>query len=953
MRRIILGAVLISSLFISSCTTPSIMATRAITMGDQYNNLNDYNNAILQYEEYLRLAPTLGVYRNPAMEANILRRLAHAYSTQGKYEISKDKLVQALAIDNDLPNNKLNVIEDERQLGIVYSYLGEYDNALSYLQSSISSSKGLESSLKDDRKLLVADTWLSLAQVNLTLGNYTETRENIEIAKQIYETIRGEVRGIIETDLLRGLVHLEFGEIDDGIIRINNSRDLATAQGFTTARQLNALANAYSLKGLLEDELKVRLDALKEAEKSSILPQIIMANIKIGDTYQSIGDKEKANEYYRKALDIQQNSIGSSAQVPSIKMRMGDMDAAKDYLAQSNSNIGAGTACLRLGDGELAEGNRDEALKFYLQAAELLGSTSSREGQAQAALKLASLYLETDELDKSEEYVERSIEFSVKQETNWQALLVRGRLEEKKQNYLQALKYYESSASIVEGIRGNLTLEEFKTSFLNDKAAVFDHQLNLLIKQEDLFEAEGYNPREMAFTISEKARARTFLDMVSNKKIDAKSSGDEALLNKELELRKKIEKLNKELQRSNNRMMRLQLNDITDEYLDLLDQIKLQNASYSSIVSIEPSSLAEIREKLPADAALIEFWLSDLGSYVFILTHDKLSVHPTGLSRNEILRNVTGARNMIKFRTDDVLDDVLTKLYVALIEPIEAELEGIKTVGIVPHSSLHFMPFQALRKPTGEYLVTEFDMFYVPSASVFATQKEAELNAGKSKLLSMALGDLQLGGFTALPGTKSEIEHIGQIYDDHVSLLESESSEGRFKTESGDSDMIHIATHGTFNRFQPLYSYLLMSPDDENDGLLTVNEIFDLDLSSELVILSACETGLGDLSEGDELTGLSRAFLYAGSPAIIVSLWKVDDASTSLLMTRLHQYIKAGYPTATALSLAQRDLMDRKFSIMPDRSLTSVKWSSELSNAFDEPKSHPYFWAPFVLIGSF
>ena len=136
-------------------------------------------------------------------------------------------------------------------------------------------------------------------------------------------------------------------------------------------------------------------------------------------------------------------------------------------------------------------------------------------------------------------------------------------------------------------------------------------------------------------------------------------------------------------------------------------------------------------------------------------------------------------------------------------------------------------------------------------------------------------------------------------------------SETYLKDHIQDKNYVHIATHGILNKSQPLYSFLLMSASDQDDGRLTVNEIFGMDLQCKLITLSACETGLGDIGEGDDLTGLSRAFIYAGSASVVVSLWKVDDAMTAWIMVRFYQYVQRNYAAAQALALAQRDLIQR------------------------------------------
>ncbi len=175
------------------------------------------------------------------------------------------------------------------------------------------------------------------------------------------------------------------------------------------------------------------------------------------------------------------------------------------------------------------------------------------------------------------------------------------------------------------------------------------------------------------------------------------------------------------------------------------------------------------------------------------------------------------------------------------------------------------------------------------------------------------------------PGTSREVDAISAFYPEKTIKKKVDISEDFFKQQAKKFNIIHLATHAYFNKEQPLFSYLLLHPTENNDGQLTVHEVFGLDLRARLVVLSACQTGLGDISRGDELVGLSRAFIYAGTPSVIVSLWSLADEPAAQLMIQFHRHLKTK-PAPEALALAQREMIK-------------------------ENKS-PYYWAPFVLVGT-
>jgi CHAT domain-containing protein len=224
----------------------------------------------------------------------------------------------------------------------------------------------------------------------------------------------------------------------------------------------------------------------------------------------------------------------------------------------------------------------------------------------------------------------------------------------------------------------------------------------------------------------------------------------------------------------------------------------------------------------------------------------------------------------------------------------------------------------------GEYLVQKYNLVYSPSSSVYVLSYDKLIKTG-SKFMGVALSDISVGNNVGLPGTEVELKKILPLFPDNISAFGMQSTETFVRKNAGNYNFLHFATHGSYNYNQPLYSYLLFPPSEEDDGRLNVFEVLEMNLNAKLVTLSACETGLGNISQGDELTGLSRAFLYAGSASVIVSLWSVADYPTAMLMANFYSYLKE-HSVQEALTLAQRDVI-KQFP-------------------------QPVFWAPFILIGN-
>jgi CHAT domain-containing protein len=251
------------------------------------------------------------------------------------------------------------------------------------------------------------------------------------------------------------------------------------------------------------------------------------------------------------------------------------------------------------------------------------------------------------------------------------------------------------------------------------------------------------------------------------------------------------------------------------------------------------------------------------------------------------------------------------------------------------------------------FLIEEYDIFYVPSASAlkFVLEQRKEVSDKVLAFGNPELGDESLN----LPHAEEEVESIKESYPETSIFVKDKATEEKAKQLSGNYDIIHFASHGELSPQSPLFSCIKMAKEKDEDGRLEVHEIFNLDLeNASLVTLSACETGLGKLSKGDELIGLTRGFVYAGTPSIVASLWEVNDKSTSDLMSLFYKNLKTHFKVE-ALRMAQLEMINGEVGRGIVRGVGGITTSNE---GEDNPQtsrtvngSHPYFWAPFILLG--
>jgi CHAT domain-containing protein len=294
-----------------------------------------------------------------------------------------------------------------------------------------------------------------------------------------------------------------------------------------------------------------------------------------------------------------------------------------------------------------------------------------------------------------------------------------------------------------------------------------------------------------------------------------------------------------------------------------------------------------------------------------------------------------------EFRRFDSLDSSappsLRSLYDWLIAPVEAHLKT-RQIGIVPHGPLHYLPFAALpvspssalagnaakNESAIHYLGDDYALFYLPNASVLPFLHAEGKDVDTADVLAFSFA--APSGFESLAYADQEAQEIATLFNSPP-LIGADASERAFKQRAGDHRIVHVAAHGEFNLTNAQFSRLVLAPGQDEDGSLEVHEVYGLNLEqTDLVVLSACETQLGKQSQGDDIVALNRAFLYAGTPTVIASLWAVNDEATSTLMQSFYKHLKQGDSKADALRQAQME--------------TRVRFP------------HPYYWAAFVLTGS-
>ncbi len=489
---------------------------------------------------------------------------------------------------------------------------------------------------------------------------------------------------------------------------------------------------------------------------------------------------------------------------------------------------------------------------------------------------------------------------------HWPILLDRARIARMEGKEAIAEQLLREAVDVIEKQRSSIRSEAGRIGYVGDKQAVYQELVALLIS--------GGRPAE-AFEYVERSKSRALVDLLASNKEFGVSKDKEQVVSmlKELET---IESEGKAIDVSS--LAPEKVNQRNIRSIQIKERIKTLAPELTSLITVSMPPLNEIQSYIAGDEALIEYYYHGEDLYVFVLTKNTLKA--VKLDGKDILKDIEQLRKLLQDPKSTHYLEPSQRLYQRLIKPVE-HLINTQRLIIVPHGILHYLPFNALNSGSS-YLIDKYSVSYLPSASVMKFLKHRKT---QKKDIALIFGNPDLGDPRYdLKHAEEEAVAISKEFLQAKVLLRKDATETDFKKSANQFNYIHFATHGMFESDSPLNSGLFLSKDAENDGLVSVNELYSLSLNADLVTLSACETALGKINPGDDVVGLQRGFLYAGSSSVIASLWKVDDLATSQLMTGFYSNLKK----------------TNKRDALRDAQL-AVKKNFE----------HPYFWAAFQLTG--
>lgn len=506
--------------------------------------------------------------------------------------------------------------------------------------------------------------------------------------------------------------------------------------------------------------------------------------------------------------------------------------------------------------------------------------------------------------------------------------------EKRIENLRHSLSAYNAAFALASYVEKTYDTDEARLFLGKIKYTVHSRPIDVSLLLYELTHDNAY--LEAAWNFDQRNKASLLsLSLQENEWKNKFSDGNE-LLQKEASLKQQINRLLLKAQQSTDSLVLAGLNsNIRDQEIELgkvqkeiSESPEWEKLNNSSVIP----AISQLRKELDASTAIISYHFSDSRLLIFCITAGNVFLKHPPIDK-QLFNNITAFRQSLQnTKSGESYAGVLSakELFRQLIIPVINQLSGMHSLIIIPDDELHYLPFEALQDEENKYLIQHFSIQYLYSASLF---KKDESQSAYTSFLGFA--PFSSGGYTdstivfnKLPYSEDEIKQKnGKIFTD------SAATKQNFLDNSKQYPVLHLATHAAVDNVNPDKSYIAFFP-GTNDHLLYAPEIYNLDLdSTHLVILSACETGTGQLIRGEGLMSLSRAFAYAGCSNIITSLWKAEDRTTSFITQKLHYYLKNGYSKAIALQKSKIDLLS----------------GSEIPPALKSPN----YWAHLVFIGDY
>lgn len=802
--------------------------------------------------------------------------------------------------------------------GILLQSLGQQNKAIAAYAKSVEVAKAMPSG----NTTLLFKPLLFTGNAHYLLDHYNEAVQYLEKAEQIAAAVNEQVDEIERLYNSMGVILYEAGNYKQAVNYFEKAlatvREKDPANEYAVVGFQNNLASCYRRLGSYDSALHL-YEALLPLNKNSAEIRQNMASLHLSKNAYARA------EAILKGIRLQPSSplrVQVYENLGRANFHMGHTGKARYYyrlaIAADTAMPGGGSTDLGIlfkdmGDLLLREKQYDSALASYQHAIITLSGnfndTAIHRNPLSFTGTFASFYL-------------------------FDALIAKARALQRSARPDAALSAYRSAFELSQHISRSYDSDEARL-FLQQKVyPVYEEGVQLALRLHRLTGDARYPG--LAFMFIERSKAAVLVASQKELQIKQIPGIPDSLLQEERRLRYNITRLLLQLSDNTDKTktgpLKARLRDYEIRLSRIQDKFSDNPSYYQLKYSQDDPVISGLQQRAAAEhAAVLSFYFTNDSLIVYTITAKHFGYHKAALSGG-IQQAIHGLRNELdNISTDSAYNgrEQSHFLYRQLIAPAGPYLKGIERLIIVPDGELHFIPFEALLTDTAapQYLVEQFAVSYDYSCSHLQGMKAGRLPAAYKVLAFAPFNTPQAGELAPLPGSMQEVQQLkGLVYTGERATKE------RFVSMAGHQhNIIHLATHAVINHQDPLHSFIAFYPSGAKDDKLFTPELYNLPLQAvQLAILSACETGSGQLVKGEGIMSLARGFAYAGCPSIITSLWRADDQSTSYIVKQLHHYLQKGKDKDEALRQAKLDYLARE----PDRRLRS-----------------PAFWAHLVLIG--
>lgn len=782
----------------------------------------------------------------------------------------------------------------QQNQGICFKSMGRYDDAVTAYRAAEGNFITL------GRAEDAATIRMNLGVILAELGYGTEALAAYEAAGATFAGTGNRLRQAQNLENM-GELHLWLGHYHQGLAVLAEARQLFTI--LDAPIELHILerltADAYLALNLLPEATAAYHAAIAGLEPSEMHYDLGWALWGLGAALLRQQRLAEADDVLRGAADI--------------------------FAVAGNDHL---RSAVLLEQAALAEalGQRAMALEQTYQALALIGEQDWPVQRIYAHMRLADLLLPDAAAGETLlQEAQRRAEMLPLPHLRLQVQQRLGRLYLLQGRTTEAEMHLTLAVDAIEHLRSALVRENLRVSFLHDKTAAYEDLIRLYLARGDPASLQ------QAFDVAERAKSRTLVDLLTRAVEAGASRGLDPVLAQRLQiLQADLNAVyNQALDTSQDGDRAARLADLNARAVDLeheISRLHLQVGSAAAPVTLDQTiPVAVLQQTLPPDLALIAYYALGTELAAFVYRDGVLQV-VRSLSQTPVIDRHLAAleiewqrfqadagfvqRHMVRLTRS--AQQILHALHGELIAPLADLLAGSGRLAIVPHGSLHHLPFAALYDGH-TYLVDQFELTVAPSATVLGLCGQRAARPAQPAVV-FAVDD------PSIPFARHEAVVVGQHLPDAQLRLGVQATLDSLQQDSANCGLLHLACHGLFRRDNPLFSALKL-----HDGWLTAGDALQLRLPGTFVTLSACESGRSQVIGGDELLGLPYAFLGAGAQGLLVSLWLVEDQTTAALMPHFYQQLVQGARYPAALRQAQL--------------------------ALKTSHPHPYYWAPFVLIG--